>query len=96
MQFQHQGFMNAGEFWRGQHRGGGKVVNAVERDRVRALQLMNQALPLAVKDENHAEVGDFLLDTQDRANQKPTSGSWPASSVTPAAPFAGTTRHGRS
>ena len=45
MRVQHQGFMIAGEFWRGQHRGGGKVVNAVERDRVRALQLMNQALP---------------------------------------------------
>ena len=57
----HHGFMIAGEFWRGQHRGGGKVVNAAERDRVRALQLMSQALPLAVKDENHAEVGNFLL-----------------------------------
>ena len=36
------------------------MVNAVERDRVRALQLMVQAMPLALKDENHAEVGDYL------------------------------------
>ncbi|WP_428304216.1 alpha-2-macroglobulin family protein [Lacipirellula sp.] len=45
----HQGFMIAGEFRRGQHRGGGKVVNAVERDRVRALQLYQQAFELAAK-----------------------------------------------
>ena len=44
MRVQHQGFMIAGEFQRGQHRGGGKVVNAVQRDRIRALQLMEQAL----------------------------------------------------
>lgn len=62
MRVHHQGFTIAGEFWRGEHRGGGKVVNAFERDRIRALQLLNQALPLAVKDENHAEVGDFLLE----------------------------------
>ncbi|QDT73061.1 alpha-2-macroglobulin family protein [Lacipirellula limnantheis] len=42
----HQGFMIAGEFRRGQHRGGGKVANAVERDRVRALQLYRQALDI--------------------------------------------------
>ena len=31
------------------------MVNAVQRDRIRALQLMQQALPLALKDDNHAE-----------------------------------------
>lgn len=51
----HQGFMIAGEFRRGQHRGGGKVVNAVERDRVRALQLYRQALDIvADKPDDHA------------------------------------------
>ncbi len=51
----HQGFMIAGEFRRGQHRGGGKVVNAVERDRVRALQLYRQALDIvADKPDAHA------------------------------------------
>jgi len=61
MELPHQGFMIAGEFWRGPHRGGGKVVHAVERDRVRALQLMVQALPLARQDDDHAAVGEFLL-----------------------------------
>jgi uncharacterized protein YfaS (alpha-2-macroglobulin family) len=57
----HHGFMVAGKFHRGDKRGGGQVVNALERDRVRALQLMTQAIPLARQDENHAEVGWFLL-----------------------------------
>ncbi len=57
----HQGFMIAGEFERGQHRGGGKVVNAVERDRVRALQLLQQAIPLAQKDDRKPEVAQFFL-----------------------------------
>ena len=61
MNIPHQGFIVAGKFCRGNQRGGGKVVNAVERDRVRALQLMAQAMPQALKDENHAEVGDYLL-----------------------------------
>ncbi len=60
MQIPHHGFIVAGKFVRGNKRGGGRVVNAVERDRVRALQLMTQAMPLAMKDENHAEVGAFL------------------------------------
>ena len=60
MQIPHHGFIVAGKFVRGNKRGGGRVVNAVERDRVRALQLMTQAMPLAQKDENHAEVGNFL------------------------------------
>ncbi len=63
MNVQHQGFIVAGEFRRGPKRGGrgGKVVNAWERDRIRALQLMQQALPLARQDEKHGEVGNYLL-----------------------------------
>jgi len=60
MNVPHHGFIVAGKFCRGNKRGGGKVVNAAERDRVRALQLMVQALPLAQKDDNHGEVGDYL------------------------------------
>lgn len=56
----HHGFIVAGKFYRGNKRGGGKVVNAVERDRVRALQLMVEAMPLAMKDEDHGQVGDYL------------------------------------
>ena len=61
MNIPHQGFIVAGKFYRGNQRGGGKVVNAIERDRVRALQLMVQAMPLALKDPDHAEVSSFLL-----------------------------------
>jgi tetratricopeptide (TPR) repeat protein len=62
MNLPHQGFIIAGRFERGHHRGGGKIVNSIERDRVRALQLMVQAMPLAIKDDNHAEAGQFLLE----------------------------------
>ncbi len=61
MNVQHHGFIIVGEFQRGSHRGGGRMVNAAQRDRIRALQLMNRALPLARQDDNHAEVGDYLL-----------------------------------
>ncbi len=59
LSIEHQGFMIAGAFHRGHHRGGGNVVNAVERDRVRALQLLQQASPLAMKDDQKADVAAF-------------------------------------
>ncbi|HID78668.1 MAG TPA: alpha-2-macroglobulin [Planctomycetaceae bacterium] len=59
MRVMHHGFMVAGQFRRGPKRGGGQVVNAQERDRVRALQLMDQARPLARQDDNHTEVAAF-------------------------------------
>ncbi len=61
MDREHYGFIVAGKFYRGNKRGGGKMMNAQERDRIRALQLMVQALPLAQKDDNHGEVSQFLL-----------------------------------
>ncbi|MGQ9820762.1 MAG: MG2 domain-containing protein [Thermogutta sp.] len=60
-QLPHQGFLIAGEFQRGPHRGGGEVVNSFQRDRVRALQLMRQAMPLADEDDNRADVARFYL-----------------------------------
>ncbi len=44
---QHQGYIIAGEFSRGHHRGGGRGVNSIQRDRTRALQLYDKALQLA-------------------------------------------------
>ena len=44
----HYGFVIAGDFHRGNHRGGGRYVSSFDRDRVRALQLMEQARPLAI------------------------------------------------
>ncbi len=48
-QMPHHGMLVGGEFQRGHHRGGvgGRWVQVEERDRVRVLQLMQQALPLA-------------------------------------------------
>ncbi len=57
---EHQGFIIAGEFQRGGHRGGGNLVNSVERDRVRALQLLTHAAPLAMKDDQKSEVAAFF------------------------------------
>jgi len=65
MEIPHHGFLVAGEFHRGEKRGGGKMVNAYERDRIRALQLMVQAMPLAVKDEKHVDTSDFFLQLAD-------------------------------
>ncbi|MGD9128560.1 MAG: hypothetical protein PVH19_14375, partial [Planctomycetia bacterium] len=42
----HYGFLVAGKFYRGHHRGSGRWINCQERDRVRALQLMSDAMPL--------------------------------------------------
>jgi uncharacterized protein YfaS (alpha-2-macroglobulin family) len=58
----HWGYMVAGKFHRGHHRGGGKYVNAIARDRVRALQLMNQAMAFAEEDPARSEVAQFYLE----------------------------------
>jgi len=58
----HWGYLVAGEFQRGSHRGGGKYVNAVQRDRVRAMQLMNRALTLTADDSAQSEVANFYLE----------------------------------
>lgn len=59
----HHGFIIAGKFERGGHRGGGRFVNAAQRDRVRSLQLMQAARALAMqdKDKDRSEVGWFHL-----------------------------------
>ncbi|MGA2064908.1 MAG: MG2 domain-containing protein [Thermoguttaceae bacterium] len=58
----HEGFIVAGKFTRGPHRGGtGRPVNANARDRVRALQLMVQTLPAALKDRDHRKAGDYMF-----------------------------------
>ena len=58
-----QGTMIAGEFKRGPHRGGrAKWVNSYERDRIRALQLMVQAIPHTRGDKGRSAVGGFYMD----------------------------------
>lgn len=56
---EHYGFIVAGEFRRGDQRGGGQYADATQRDRVRALQLLEQARPLAGEDDDKAAVAEF-------------------------------------
>jgi alpha-2-macroglobulin len=60
---EHHGFIVAGKFYRGNRRGRGmaRYVNAAQRDRVRALQLMTQALPLAMQDDDKPAAARFHL-----------------------------------
>ncbi|OGV56499.1 MAG: hypothetical protein A2X45_03215 [Lentisphaerae bacterium GWF2_50_93] len=59
MYVDHYGFMVSGKFERGQHRGGGKYMNAMERDRIRGLQLYLQAMPLVQKVDTAYEKRNF-------------------------------------
>jgi len=61
----HYGFIVAGEFKRGSHRGGGRWVNTSERDRVRALQLLMEALVLVGKEPNRQLFGQFCTQFAD-------------------------------
>jgi hypothetical protein len=65
LSIEHFGYMIGGEFRRGQHRGGGNMVNSMERDRVRALQLFVQARPLALDDDEKPAVGEFFFSLAD-------------------------------
>jgi uncharacterized protein YfaS (alpha-2-macroglobulin family) len=60
---QHWGFIVAGKFTRGNHRGGGGAYcQPFLRDRVRALQLMNQAADLPKGEDEKKQVGQFYLE----------------------------------
>ena len=61
LHYDHYGFIVAGKFSRGPHRGEGDAVNSMERDRVRALQLMVQAIPLSEKESQKSEVANFWM-----------------------------------
>jgi alpha-2-macroglobulin len=58
----HYGYLIAGEFHRGNHRGGGDYVSCVARDRVHALQLLQQAMLLVRTEPNHEAAAAFYLD----------------------------------
>jgi uncharacterized protein YfaS (alpha-2-macroglobulin family) len=55
----HQGFIVAGKFYRGNKRGGGRFVSSMQRDRVRALQLMQQALEMTKTETDKAALAVF-------------------------------------
>ena len=56
---EHYGYIVAGKFYRGHKRGGGRYVNTFQRDRVRALQLMEQAQKLLKDETDKAAVAQF-------------------------------------
>jgi uncharacterized protein YfaS (alpha-2-macroglobulin family) len=61
---QHYGFIIADKFYRGGHRGGGRYVSSARRDRIRALQLFDQAVRLTEKETDKAagpEVAQFYF-----------------------------------
>jgi len=51
MQSEHYGYIVAGKFYRGHKRGGGRMVNTFERDRVRSLQLFKAAMDKLAEDK---------------------------------------------
>lgn len=66
MSTNHYGFMVSGKYERGNRRGGGKMVNSQERDRIRALQLMMQAQPRMLEEDKAEVTATFY---EDLANQ---------------------------
>ncbi len=58
MQIPRYGYQITGNFERGQHRGGGNLVNSLARDRVRAINLRETAIELAVAVNEHRWAGD--------------------------------------
>ena len=63
---ENYGYVVAGKFYRGNHRGNdGRMVSAAERDRVRALQLMRQAVAESADANDKDALGEFYLSYAD-------------------------------
>ncbi len=62
LDYDHYGTIVAGDFHRGPHRGGGEWHNVWERDRIRALQLMEVARASAGTDATGSERASLSLD----------------------------------
>src|SRR4051812_43306126 len=58
---EHYGFVIAGKFERGGHRGGGKAVNSMQRDRVRSMQPMVAAMGQVPDEPDKKAAGQFYL-----------------------------------
>lgn len=57
----HWGAEVSGEFIRGTHRGGGQYRNCFQKDRARAMELMNRAMPMARSQAKGPELASFCL-----------------------------------
>jgi hypothetical protein len=60
MALNHQGFIVAGKFERGPHRGGGEYAGSFARDRVRALQLFQDAMRKSKENAHEADKQEFF------------------------------------
>ena len=65
LESEHFGFVVAGKFERGYHRGGGKQVSSYARDRAQAMQLLYKALLEVRKDKDLQAASLFYLDFAD-------------------------------
>ncbi|NDH05758.1 alpha-2-macroglobulin, partial [bacterium] len=65
LESEHFGFLIAGKFERGYHRGGGRQVSSYSRDRARAMQLLYKALEQVRKDKDLKAASLFYLDFAD-------------------------------
>ena len=80
----HQGFIVAGKFHRGGHRGGGRYVGSIERDRARALQLLVESLGQARSDRDRPAAGRYLQTLAAAVMENRDGGeSWRLQSLTP-------------
>ena len=73
-QLPHHGVLLDGDFVRGNHRGGGNYVNAQERDRVRSMQLVEQAMGHIPEDAESKSLGAFYSEAADRLQN--TRAAW--------------------
>ncbi|MHC4946022.1 MAG: MG2 domain-containing protein, partial [Planctomycetota bacterium] len=79
----HYGYLIAGEFHRGYFEGSGTYVNSEARDRVRALQLMMQAMPLVQEEDNRNVQAGFFFQFAQVVRWGRTSGQeWRFQSLT--------------
>ncbi|MFM7097276.1 MAG: alpha-2-macroglobulin family protein [Gemmataceae bacterium] len=65
LESEHFGFLIAGKFERGYHRGGGRQVSSYSRDRARVMQLLYKALEQVRKDKDLKAASLFYLDFAD-------------------------------
>jgi uncharacterized protein YfaS (alpha-2-macroglobulin family) len=78
------GFLIAGRFERGGHRGGGQWASVAERDRVRSLQLLLQAVTLAEKNDTAtaAEQADLWQRIGDQISSARHGEAWKLQDLT--------------
>jgi uncharacterized protein YfaS (alpha-2-macroglobulin family) len=74
---EHNGYIIAGKFERGGHRGGGKWMNCFERDRVRSLQLSEAAMSkLGAQEPAWAAAGFYRIFSRALLGQRGYSEAW--------------------